>query len=79
MTVHVVHGSVEHREGGNEQPDAAPGKEHVMHVPKGGQIVFEGPPEELTRCSHSYTARFLKAYLAKNAAPPPDTAAVSNR
>ena len=33
----------------------------------GGQILFEGPPEELVECGHSYTGRFLRAYLAKHA------------
>ena len=30
---------------------------------KGGFIVFEGTPEELSNCAESYTGRFLKAHL----------------
>jgi excinuclease ABC subunit A len=30
---------------------------------KGGNIVFEGTPEELVKCKDSYTGRFLKKYL----------------
>jgi excinuclease ABC subunit A len=29
----------------------------------GGEIVFEGTPEELTKCKKSYTGKFLKAFL----------------
>lgn len=30
---------------------------------KGGNIVFEGTPENLLKCKHSYTAKFLKEKL----------------
>jgi excinuclease ABC subunit A len=30
---------------------------------KGGEIVSEGPPEEIIKSRHSHTARFLKKYL----------------
>lgn len=30
---------------------------------EGGQIVFEGPPEELVNCAESYTGKFLKGKL----------------
>jgi excinuclease ABC subunit A len=29
----------------------------------GGQILFEGTPEELLKCKESHTAKFLKAEL----------------
>ena len=29
---------------------------------KGGNIVFEGTPQELEQCEQSYTGRFLKEY-----------------
>jgi excinuclease ABC subunit A len=30
---------------------------------KGGQIIFEGTPEEIVKVKHSYTGRYLKEYL----------------
>ena len=30
---------------------------------KGGYVVFEGTPEQLTECDNSYTARYLKPKL----------------
>ena len=30
---------------------------------KGGKVIFEGTPEELTKCKKSYTGEFLKKYL----------------
>ena len=31
----------------------------------GGQIIFEGTPEEIIKCKNSYTGKFLKEYLKK--------------
>jgi len=30
---------------------------------KGGEIIFEGTPEEIVKCKKSYTGRFLKRQL----------------
>ena len=30
---------------------------------KGGKIVFEGTPEDLVHCSHSYTGKYLAKKL----------------
>jgi len=30
---------------------------------KGGDVVFEGTPEELVECEKSYTGQYLKSYL----------------
>jgi len=32
----------------------------------GGEIVFEGTPEDLTRCEGSHTGRFLKSILERD-------------
>jgi len=31
---------------------------------KGGEIVFEGVPEDLIQCDNSYTGKFLKQHMA---------------
>jgi excinuclease ABC subunit A len=31
---------------------------------KGGEIVVQGPPEEIIKSKKSYTARYLKKYLS---------------
>jgi excinuclease ABC subunit A len=32
---------------------------------KGGEVVFQGTPEELLKCKESYTARFLKDKMSE--------------
>lgn len=32
---------------------------------KGGKVIFSGTPEEIVKCSKSYTGKFLKKYLSK--------------
>ncbi len=39
---------------------------------KGGEIVFEGSPEEIVRCSASYTGRYLARFLAGNLLDSPE-------
>lgn len=38
---------------------------------EGGWVVAEGTPEEVARCPHSHTARFLRKYLDKKPSPEP--------
>ncbi len=30
---------------------------------KGGNVIFKGTPEEILKCSHSYTGKYLKSLL----------------
>ena len=30
---------------------------------KGGEIIVSGTPEQVVRCAHSYTGKYLKHYL----------------
>jgi excinuclease ABC subunit A len=32
----------------------------------GGEIVAQGTPEEIARCSHSYTGRYLRSVLRES-------------
>ncbi|MEJ7653102.1 MAG: hypothetical protein WKH64_07065 [Chloroflexia bacterium] len=42
----------------------------------GGEIVAQGPPEEIVRCEASYTGAYLRPVLERStAAPPPDAEA----
>ena len=40
----------------------------------GGRVVFEGLPDEITKCDRSYTGRYLRQHLAAGPAHPPRTA-----
>ena len=40
----------------------------------GGRVVFEGTPDEITKCDRSYTGRYLRSHLAAGPAHPSRTA-----